>query len=341
MEKNTVVIGATGIVGSHVLLQLLLQLPRVTATKQSSSDVKKVKRLFTHYGYSAEELFSRIDWRDMDLRDIFSVEEAIDGADTVYHCAGFVSFNSMNRKQLMEVNVEGTKNIVNACLYKGVRRFCYVSSLAAMHNLDIKHKINESVFWKSSGKESDYAVSKYKAELEVWRGMEEGLLTVVVSPGVVLSPVFWQQSSSRIFDTCYKGNAFYPPGTTGYVSARDVAACMCLLMEKQCYGQRYVLVEGNYGYKEIFSLIQKQFNRRAPFIPVNKTLMQLARMADTLVAFVSDRPANITKAIIRSAFNMQEYDNNKITQTLGFRFEPCEQTIADICKAYLIEKGRL
>ncbi|MEI6021951.1 MAG: NAD-dependent epimerase/dehydratase family protein, partial [Bacteroidota bacterium] len=172
MNKTNIVIGATGIVGSHVVLQLLLEKQKVVACKQKSSDTNKLKRLFSVYTENSEELFASIEWREIDLKDVFSIEDAIEGADTVYHCAGFVSFNSFERKQLMDVNVEGTKNIVNACLQKQITSFCYVSSLATMHNLDVKETIDETVFWKTSGKESDYAFSKYKAELEVWRGIE-------------------------------------------------------------------------------------------------------------------------------------------------------------------------
>ncbi len=338
MNQTNIVIGATGIVGSHVVLQLLLENQKVIACKQISSNIQQVKKLFAAYTENAEALFAKIEWRDIDLKDVFSIEDAIEGADVVYHCAGFVSFNSFERKQLMDVNVEGTKNIVNACLQKQIRALCYVSSLATMHNLDVKESIDETVFWKTSGKESDYAFSKYKAELEVWRGIEEGLNTVIVNPGVILSPVFWNQSSARIFATCFKGNKFYPPGQTAYVSAKDVAVCMLLLVKNKNFGQRYILTEGNYTYKEIFSHIQQKFNKAPPFIRVNRAFLRLGWIADSLAAFVSDRPANITKAIIQSAFNKQVYSNRKVTEALQYQFEPALKSIDFICSCYERER---
>ena len=338
MNQTNIVIGATGIVGSHVVLQLLLENQKVIACKQISSNIQQVKKLFAAYTENAEALFAKIEWRDIDLKDVFSIEDAIEGADVVYHCAGFVSFNSFERKQLMDVNVEGTKNIVNACLQKQIRALCYVSSLATMHNLDVKDSIDETVFWKTSGKESDYAFSKYKAELEVWRGIEEGLNTVIVNPGVILSPVFWNQSSARIFATCFKGNKFYPPGQTAYVSAKDVAVCMLLLVKNKNFGQRYILTEGNYTYKEIFSHIQQKFNKAPPFIRVNRAFLRLGWIADSLAAFVSDRPANITKAIIQSAFNKQVYSNRKVTEALQYQFEPALKSIDFICSCYESER---
>lgn len=340
MQKVNVVIGATGIVGSHVLLQLLLSQQKVIACKQKSSDVSKVKRLFQFYENEGDALFETIVWQEIDLRDIFSIEAVVAGADTVYHCAGLVSFNALDRKQLMEINVDGTKNIVNACLEKGVKRLCYVSSLASLHNLDVKEAIDEKVFWKSSGKESDYAISKYKAELEVWRGMEEGIETVIVNPGVILSPVFWKQSSAKMFHTCYQGNRFYPPGKTAYVSAWDVASCMLMLMQKECYGERYILIEGNYTYKEIFSLIQINFHQKPPNIRVNRLFLRFARVLDTMAAFVSDRDALITKAIIRSAFNQQIYSNKKVLKTLDYPFEPTANYIERVCAAYVEQAAK-
>jgi len=339
MPTKNIVTGATGIVGSHVLLALLQDNQEVIACKQKQSNTQNVKKLFACYTSESDVLFNKIKWVDIDLKDQFSLEDAFEGADCVYHCAGFVSFNSFEKKQLMEINVNGTQNVVNACLTKKVDTLCYVSSLATLHNLDAKTAINESVFWKTSGKESDYAFSKYKAELEAWRGVEEGLKTVIVNPGVVLSPIFWNQSSARMFNTCYKGNKFYPPGNTGYVAARDVAACMLQLVKHQQFGQRFILIEGNYSFKTIFTHIQKAFNKRPPSIQTSKLVLKLGWFVESILAFITDRPAILTKALINSALNKQEYSNQKIKHTLAYQFEPSLKCIDMICLEYLKDRG--
>ena len=334
MKKNLVT-GATGIVGSHVLLSLLQKNEDVIACRQKSSNIQKVLDLFSCYTDEAQQLFEKIKWIEIDLKDVFLLELAFEGVTCVYHCAGYVSFNSVHRKHLLDTNVNGTRNVVNACIHQKVEALCYVSSLSTLHNLDITEPLDEHVFWKSSGKESDYAFSKYKAELEVWRGIEEGLNSVIVNPGVILSPVFWDQSSGRIFNTCYKGNRFYPLGTTAYIAAADVANCMIRLLENKIFGQRFILVEGNYSYKMIFSHIQKAFHKKPPFIPTKKSLLYLGWFADSILSFLFDRPALVTKAVIRSAMNTQTYSNNKIFQTLGYKFKPTFEQINFVCEKYL------
>ena len=176
------VTGATGILGSHVVLALLQSNQPVTACKQKTGDIKKIQELFAYYTPDHQTLFERIKWVDVDICDIFSIEEALQGIANVYHCAGFVSFSGRDRKKLRLVNETGTKNMVDACLHMGVKAFCHVSSIGTLHNLDYMGTLTEEVFWKKSGKESDYAISKYNAEREVWRGMEEGLNAVIVNP---------------------------------------------------------------------------------------------------------------------------------------------------------------
>lgn len=333
--KRNLVTGATGIVGSHVLLALLQNNQEVIACKQENSDVKKVLLLFSCYTNEYQRFFDKIKWIDIDLNDLFSLEDAFNGIDHVYHCAGFVSFNRIDRKKLFEINTEGTKNVVNACISKKVEALCFVSSMSTLHNLEVKEPITESVFWKSSGKESDYALSKYKAELEVWRGMEEGLNAVIVNPGVILSPVFWEQSSAKIFATCYQGNLFYPPGNSAYVSATDVADCMIQLVERKIFKQRFILIEGNYSYRSILSAIQTNFKRKAPIIRANKALLTLGWMVQSFFGFLLGKPPKMTKSLIHSALNQQTYSNKKVVETLQYTFVSSLKAIENICACYI------
>ncbi|MCC6370287.1 MAG: NAD-dependent epimerase/dehydratase family protein [Bacteroidia bacterium] len=334
------VTGATGIIGSHVLLALLQANRPVTACKQKNSDLKRVEKLFSYYTSDYTALFAKIKWIDLDIRDSFSVDDALEGIDTVYHCAGFVSFNRNQRKKLMEVNHQGTKLLVDACLHKNIKAFCHVSSMATINNQDYTLPLSEEVFWKLSGKESDYAMSKYNAEREVWRGMEEGLNAVIVNPGVVLSPGFWDQSSSRIFDTCYKGNLFYTAGSTGYVAARDVAAAMLKLVDAQKFSNRYILIENNYPFKTVFNWIHANFKKPLPRINATKPILYLGWMADSVISFVFGRKLVLTHSLINSALNKQLYSNHKINATGLLSFMPVEKCLAEICAIYLAEKEK-
>lgn len=332
------VTGATGIIGSHVVLELLKRGQPVVACRQVTSDLTKVKKLFSFYGPDSEALFQNIKWVEVDIRDVYSIEDALEGITTVYHCAGLVSFNKKDRKKLMDINETGTANVVTACLTKKISCLCHISSIGAINNLDHSEALHEGVFWKTSGKESDYAISKYNGERQVWRGIEEGLNAIIVNPGVVLSPGFWDQSSSRLFETCYRGSLFYTTGSTGYVAATDVATVMVELVSKRLYGERYIVIENNYTFQHIFNQIHKNFGKQLPRFKASRTLMRLGRYAENFISFFRVKNPVITSALINSAFNKQTYSNQKVTKALEYPFKPVDQVIATICQAYLNEK---
>lgn len=326
------VTGATGIVGSHVVLTLLQNNQAVVACKQTNSDLKKLEEVFSFYVEDYQPLFEKIKWVDLDIRDIFSIEDALEGISYVYHCAGFVSFETKDRKKLTEINEQGTKNMVDACLKKGIKALCHVSSVATINNLDYTLPLSEEVFWKTSGKESDYAISKYNAEREVWRGVEEGLNAVIVNPGVILSPGFWGQSSSRLFETCSQGNSFYTEGLAAYISAKDVAEIMFRLVSQQHFNNRYILIEENYSYKNILTQIQGHFNKPAPHIRVSALMLNTARIFESFLAFFTGKQKKLSKPLIHAAFNRQLFSNKKIKQALGVELSPAGLVIEQICR---------
>lgn len=326
------VTGASGILGSHVVLKLLQEGKPVIACKQSSSNTKKTEKLFEYY--REKELFGKIVWKDIDITDVFSLEEAFEGIDHVYHCAGFVSFDNKDRKKIYSINEIGTFNIVTACMHKGVKALCHVSSVAAINNSDYKEPLHENVFWKRSGAESDYAISKYNGEREVWRGIEEGLNAVIVNPGVILSPGFWNQSSSKLFTTMHNGNSFYTDGYAGYVAAKDVASIMIELTEKKQFANRYIIVEGNYSYKHIFETIAKGLNVKPPTIKAGKILLQVGNIAETLISMLTGKNKVLSKALVNSSQNKQSYLNTKVKQTLSFKFTPIDTEILEICRFF-------
>ncbi len=332
------VTGATGILGSTVVLNLLQHNLPVIACKQKTSDLKKVEKLFSYYTADYKNLFSKIKWVDVDVCDIFSIEDALNEVNTVYHCAGFVSFNKNDKQKLFNVNEKGTANVVNACLHKKINALCHVSSIATINNLDYKHTLNETVFWKTSGKESDYAISKYNGEREVWRGIEEGLNAVIINPGVILSPGFWEQSSSVLFSTCFKGNKYYTSGNAGYVCATDVAEVMIQLINKGLFANRYIVIENNYSIQSILNTIQTEFKKPIPTIKATKFLLNLGRLSDKFLSILKNKPPIITKSLIEAALNTQTFSNGKILNDLVYKFTPVNQVCSQICLQYLKDK---
>lgn len=331
------VTGATGIIGSHVVLKLLQNNQKVIACKQKTSQLSKVENLFAYYTTDSKKLFEKITWVDLDICDIFSIEEILEGVNVVYHCAGMVSFNKKDKKNIYNVNEIGTRNIVNACLNKKIITLCHVSSISTINNLDYAFPLNESVFWKKSGKESDYAISKYNAEREVWRGIEEGLNAVIVNPGVVLSPGFWHQSSSKLFNLGFRGNKFYTTGSTGYVSAEDLSIIMLDLVKNRFFSNRYIVVENNYTFQQIFNMIQKNFNKPLPYFKVSITTLKILSKIESIICFFSGRAKILTKPMIYSAFSKQLYSNIKVKTDCLIEFTPIDLVIKRICEKYLID----
>lgn len=327
--------GATGIVGAHVALQLLQQNKLVVAIKREGSDISKTKKLFSYYTTDANILFNKIKWVDADVCDIYSLLEALEGIDTVYHCAGFVSFNSKDNKQMHRINAEGTANVVNACLEKKINALCHVSSIATLQNPDITKNIDESVYWKSSPNASDYAISKYNGEREVWRGTEEGLNAVIVNPGIILGPGFWHQSSGKLIETCYKRNSFYTNGSSATIDARDVASCMIQLTEKKEFSKRFVLIENNYSFKEILSQVHKALGKKEPSIEAGKITLTFGKWIDGWRSFITGKERLITKETVNVGLDSNSYNNSKVKGVLNCQFITLHETAQFVCKAFL------
>jgi len=190
-------------------------------------------------------------------------------------------------------------------------------------------------YWKSSPSASDYAISKYNGEREVWRGMEEGLNAVIVNPGIILGPGFWHQSSGKLINTCYKGNPFYTEGSSATVDAKDVAACMIQLAEQQHFGKRFVVTENNYSFKEILSETHKALGKKEPYMNAGKGLLIIAKWADSFICMITGEEPIITKETIISGLEKNTFSNTRIKQAINFSFTPLKETLKFVGFAFL------
>jgi dihydroflavonol-4-reductase len=308
-----IVSGATGFLGSHLVCHLLEKGHAVKALKRSSSTLTEFNYIFsTHFEDQPiqvrEDLLKRLTWAEADLFDIISLEEALAGASEVYHCAAIVSFLPGDRDRLMRVNVQGTANMVNAALQNKVARFCHVSSIASLGRDDSGTVITESNKWRDSVHNSNYAISKYKGEMEVWRGIEEGLHAVIVNPSVILGVGDWKKGSCRIFDICRKGMPFYTGGVNGYVDVRDVARAMYMLMNREAsFGQRYILSAADIQMKLLMTKVAEGLGTRPPRLPVNRFMAEIAWRFFALTAAISGKEPAITRETARTSIRKKIY----------------------------------
>ncbi len=331
------VTGASGLVGSHLVLHLLGQGAEVSAIYLSSDAILKTKAVFEMY--AKVHLFEAIHWIQADIIDIPSLEIAFENIDYVYHCAAKISFDSRDEAYLRKVNIEGTANIVNFCLAKNIKKLCYVSSIAALGDLTVNQQVtDEETDWNAEKPHSDYAISKYGAEMEIWRGQQEGLDVVIVNPGVILGavPKSWNrdEGSFKIISTVAKGLTYYTHGTTGFVGIDDVINCMTQLMNLQIEGQRYILVSENLSYQAITHLIAGKLNVNPPKKEAAKWMTEVAWRWDWIITnfFFQDR--KLTKAIAKSLHASDIYSSKKIKTELNYRFTAMEKVIESIAKQF-------
>lgn len=329
------VTGATGLVGSHLLYQICRTEDKIRATKRDRSNLDLVKKVFSYYTCDAEKLFDKIEWVDADLLNITELEPAFQGVTKVYHCAAWVSFNPKHKHKMIHNNVESTANIVNLCLALQVQKLCHVSSVAAIGRAGNSNTINEETPWLDGPENSNYAISKYNSELEVWRGIEEGLDAVIVNPSIILGPGEWKKGSSVIFHQIWQGMPFYTTGTNGFVDVRDVANVMIQLMESKISAKRFILCSESIPFKQTFDYIADALGKKKANLKAGPFLNAIGWRLAKLISLITRKAPMLTKETAQAGNNISIYENDKIKKTLNFEFIPVEQSCKDFSKLFL------
>ena len=324
--------GATGLVGSHLALKLVQDNQPVTAIYRANHSIQKTREVFALYGQ--ENLFERINWIEADITDVPSLELAFRNIDHVYHCAANISFDPADEALLRKVNIEGTANIVNFCLQYGVRKLCHVSSIAALGDLKPGEPIiTEDTEWNPEKPHSDYAISKYGAEMEIWRGLQEGLPAVVVNPGVILGPLFWNSGSGEIFSRVANGLPFYTKGVTGFTTVDDVITIMIKLMESEVSGERFVVVSKNVSFESMLKAIAQALGVKPPSILAKPWMTSMAWRLDWL-AGVFGKKRSLSRSMAHSLHQRDTYSSERVGFALYHTFANLEAYVAKIAAYY-------
>ena len=313
--------GATGFLGSELIHQLTKQGHQVRALKRKRSVIPAL--------LLKNDL---IEWFEADILDLATLEDAFEDVDQVYHCAAYISFEPKDKKRLLDTNIQGTSNIVNLCV-ANQSRLVHVSSVAALGNAKKGKLITEKDFWEYDAKAHSYAISKYEGEMEVWRGIAEGLHAVIVNPSVIIGANAGYEGSGAIFKLVKDGLSFYTKGATGIVDVTDVAVSMITLMASDIQAERFTISAENYHYKEFFQAIAQGFGVKAPAKEANAWMLGIAWRAAKLASFFTRKPAALTSDAARSSMNESLYDNEKIKLTTGIQFKPLQQSIMETCEA--------
>jgi dihydroflavonol-4-reductase len=281
-------------------------------------------------------IFSQVEWIEGDVLDMPVLENAMEAMDVVIHAAAKVSFVSDQQRSMFQTNIEGTANIVNAALLTNVSRLVHISSVAALGRTTNGEIINENKQWEETNINTNYAISKFNAEMEVWRGIGEGLNAVIVNPSTILGYGDWNNSSNAIFKNVYNEFPWYTNGINGFVDVEDVARATILLMESNITNERFILNGDNWSFRQLFNTIADGFDKKHPYKEATPALAAIAWRLEKIKSFFSHTPSLLTKESARIAQTKTYFDNSKILKALpGFSFTPLETAVKTACNHYL------
>ena len=332
MFKRVLVTGGTGFLGAYIIRELI----------EKGYEVRAIRRSAKLPFYIPATIFDKVEWMDGDVLDVISLDEAMEGMDAVIHAAGLISFLKKDRQAMYKVNVEGTANVVNIAMEKNISRFVHISSVAALGRTAHGGHVDEEKKWEESKMNTHYAKSKYKAELEVWRAMGEGLNAVILNPATILGYGDWNNSSCTIFKSSYNEFNWYSPGINGFVDVDDTARATVLLLESGHTEQRYIINGDNWYFKKLLETIADGFGKKRPSRQTTPLLVALAWRMEKLKSFFSGNRPLLTRESARVAHSKTYFDNDKILKALpGFSFTPLQESIQKACENYLAAAQKL
>ncbi len=322
--------GATGILGQYLIKTLIEEGKQVIALKRKNSHITKALK-----DLPSEQL----KWVEGDILDTFSYSDYLTSETTVIHTAATVSFQPSEEPVMFKVNIEGTKNLIDTALEKRIHKFIHISSIASIGRIKGLTLLDENTKWQDGPDHSSYAESKYYAELEVWRGYEEGLKGFILNPSVILAQSDWTKSSSVIFKKTSSGSLFHPPGSINTVDVRDVVESLLLLDKKEVNHQRYICNGSFDTYKNFISLIAEEFNKKKPQFSVNHFLLKSLVVISSLLRLIGKKPV-FTSESIKSMESINEFDSSKILKEINFNFRSSKET-ASWAVPYYVKKYNL
>jgi nucleoside-diphosphate-sugar epimerase len=326
-RTTALVTGGTGFVGAYVIRDLIT----------AGYSVKALRRKSTYPSFIDKSVLDKVQWLDGDILDTIGLDEAMKNTDAVIHSAAKVSFWKKERSDLFKTNIEGTANVVNAAIENNVKRFIHVSSVAAIGRRRDGSMLDENIKWTDSKLNSNYAISKYHAEMEVWRGIAEGLNAVIVNPSTVLGYGDWNTSSCAIFKSVYDGFPWYTNGVNGFVDVEDVSQVIMNFLQSDISAERFIVSGDNWSYRKVFDTIANEMGKRKPYREATPFLAAVAWRMEKLKSLITGKRPLLTRETARVGQSNTYLNNNKILNALPeFRFTPLEETIRKACKQYIV-----
>lgn len=323
-SRKTVVTGATGMIGSHLICRLLdLGYRDITVLARSQSSLAKLASTMLHFGKS--DLYPSLKCRVMSLMSLDNLKEAFKGCDLLFNCAADISF--VGGQTQITANRDIAYAVAQAALESGVGMTVHVSSISTLQGKEAPDTIDESSVMESLAGRSSYSVSKFWAESEFWRAHEAGLPVVIVNPSVVLGGGRWNSGAMPSYERAVRrGVPSVAGGTTGYVSAEDVARAMeTLSRTPSAVGERFVLSAENMSLDEMWAMIADTIGvKRSGRVPVAvvSALYSVLRFTEKIGIRMKLQSPHLEALLHRHL-----YDGSKITRYCRFDYTPLQEAI--------------
>lgn len=333
-KANFFITGGTGFLGSYIIKNLI----------EKGFPVRAIRRSSKLPFYIDNKIFEKVEWVEGDVLDVVSLNDAMQGIDTVIHSAAIVSFSKENRHHMYQVNVEGTANVVNVANANNIKRLLHVSSVAALGRTSVESIVNEEKKWENNKINTHYAISKHHAEMHVWRGFAEGMEGVIINPSTILGFGDWNQSSCAIFKNAYREFSWYTKGINGFVGVEDVAEATVQLAVSKITHKKFIVNAENWPFQKLFNIIADGFNKKHPGREATKLLGEIAWRMESLKSMLTGNKALLTRETAKVAHSKTYFDNSALLSALpGFHYSPLENVIKNSCEKYLqaVEKGTL
>ncbi len=269
-----------------------------------------------------------------DIRDYLAVSAAVRGCEFVFHLAGLVQISGIRKKLIYDVNVGGTRNVVQACLEKGVKRLVHISSVHALREPEAG-SIDESLDTDVNNLLGTYAKSKAMATIEVMNAIQKGLDAVILFPTGVIGPYDFRSS--------YTGNAikgyidakktqYYFNGKYDFVDVRDVADGIYRAWKYGEKGQGYIISGSVSSLEDIIKAVEKSTGHTIKRRKVPTLLVKTAAFfAPVYYAAVRKKPI-LSKYSIDVLMSNSRISCEKAQAKLGYKSRPLLKTIRDMVR---------
>ncbi|TFG07293.1 MAG: NAD-dependent epimerase/dehydratase family protein [Promethearchaeota archaeon] len=313
---TVLVTGANGFMGSNIVRELIQDGADVRVTIRKNSDTRNIDDL------DVEKVYC-------DIRDKKAVKTALKGCNTLYHTAAYFAHWSANKQLFYDINVEGTKNILEEALSQGLEKVVYTSTSNTIGSHGAGNYVTEEAEFNGWEAKDHYAISKYLAEIEAKKICEKGLPLVIVNPTLVIGVRDRKPtpSGALIVDITNGDMPGYIEGAINVIDVEDVARGHIQAAQKGRIGERYLFGNENLFVGEFFNMIAEIAGVEPPKHKIPYKIALLVGYLSQFSSRITKKPPIVTVSQVRLGNMGEHFDCSKAITELGLKQTPIKKTI--------------